>query len=42
MRSSARDLPHYVNLERKLKGTNVFKFVIAGTVAITAAALCML
>lgn len=42
MRSSARELPHYVNLERKAKGTNTFKIVIAGTVALTAAALCML
>lgn len=43
MRSSARELPHYVNLERKqANGGNSFKLVIAGTVALTAAALCIL
>jgi len=42
MKTSARELPHYVNLERKSKGFNAFKIVIAGTVALTAAALCML
>jgi hypothetical protein len=42
MKTSARELPHYVNLERKSNGKNAFKFVIAGTVALTAAALCIL
>ena len=42
MKTSARELPHYVNLERKSKGGNAFKIVIAGTVALTAAALCLL
>ena len=42
MKTSARELPHYVNLERKTRGNNAFKIVIAGTVALTAAALCLL
>ena len=42
MKTSARELPHYVNLETKSKGGNAFKIVIAGTVALTAAAICLL
>jgi len=42
MKTSARELPHYVNLERKSKAGNAFKIVIAGTVALTAAAVCLL